>query len=95
MMFLLKASITVAVVLLALTFGMFAALPDSEDSTSPAGGFSHQQLEVDRLMTQRMGTEAQMPMGSDGMLGRSADPAYVRALEQHASEIDRMLGRAP
>ena len=95
MMSLLKASITVTVVLLLLTFGMFAALPHSEDSTSPAGGFSHQQLEVDRLMTQRMGTEAQMAMGSNGMLGRSADPAYVRALEQHASEIDRMLGRAP
>lgn len=94
MPFLLKAALWVWVLLLVLTLGLFVALPGSDDSPPP-GGFSHLQLERDRVMTQQMGTDAQMPVGSDGMLGRSANPAYVRALEQHASEIDRMLGRAP
>ena len=50
-------------------------------------------------MTQQMGTfvgpgmDAVMP--GNGMLGRSADPDYLRALEWHAYEIDRMIGRTP
>lgn len=45
-------------------------------------------------MTQRMATQTQMPMDSSGMLLRSEDPTYVRALEQHTAAIDRMLGRS-
>ena len=91
----LKVAFGAWVLTLALTFGLLLALPESDDASSPAGGFSHQQLEVDRLMTQRMGTSAQMPADPDGMLGRSSSPTYVRALEQHMTEIDRMIGRAP
>ena len=94
MVFLLKASAAVTAILLVFTFAIFAALPESNDSAQPTG-FSHQQLEADRVMTERMGTVRQMPMGTDSMLERSADPIYVRALEQHASDVDRMLGRAP
>ena len=63
------------------------------------GGFSHDQLEADRVMTEQMavaggpGMDAQMQ--SYGMLARSANPAYLRALEQHAYEVDKMIGRAP
>ncbi len=67
--------------------------------TSPEpvmGGFSHAQLEADRLMTQQMaivvGPAMDAQMLSDGMLARSANEAYLRALEQHVYEVDRMLG---
>lgn len=91
----LKAAVGTTLLLLTLTLWLFAALPGAGTSNARPGGFSHSQLEADRIMTQRMGAQAQMPMGSDGMLVRSSDPAYVRALEQHSAEIDRMLGRAP
>lgn len=95
MVTLLKAAVGTMLLLLILTFRLFAALPDAGTRNFPLNGFSHSQLEADRIMTQRMGTQAQMPMSFDGMLRRSSDPAYVRALEQHNAEIDRMLGRAP
>ena len=91
----LKVAVATALLLLILTFLLFAALPDTGTRSASVSRFSHSQLEADRIMTQRMGTQAQMPMGSDGMLARSSDPAYVRALEQHSAEIDRMLGRTP
>lgn len=75
-------------------------LPSPRPAPPPiVGSVSHEALEADRLMTQQMGTytgramEAVMP--ANGMLRRSADQAYLRALEWHAYEIDRMLGRAP
>lgn len=66
----------------------------------PVGGsFSHDQLEADRVMTQQMsvavGPTMDGQMVSNGMLARSANDAYVRALEQHVYEFDRMLGRVP
>jgi len=39
------------------------------------------------------GMDAQMT--GYGMLGRSADPAYVAALERHIAEFDRMAGLRP
>ncbi|HZJ51523.1 MAG TPA: hypothetical protein VFF07_11940 [Actinomycetota bacterium] len=95
MITILKAVAATTLLLLTLTFWLYAALPDTGTRNVPVTGISHSQLEADRIMTQRMGIQAQMPMGSSGMLLRSSDPAYVRALEQHSAEIDRMLGRAP
>ena len=65
----------------------------------PAASFSHAQLEADRAMTQQMGVVVGAGMNAqmtdDGMLHRSADPAYVAALEQHVAEFDRMAGLRP
>lgn len=67
----------------------------------PAGteGFSHAQLEADRVMTQQMALSVdpgmQALMEQDSMLQRSANPAYVRALEDHIRRFDRTLGQAP
>lgn len=94
-MMILKATVTMTLLSLVLTFWLFAAQPDTGARNVPVTGISHSQLEADRIMTQRMGTQALVPMGSSGMLLRSGDPAYVRALEQHSAEIDRMLGRSP
>ena len=84
-----------------LALGAFAVaatvLPDPRPA--PVTGFSHEQLEADRLMTQRMGSylgpgmDAVMP--ANGMVARSQSPAYLRALEQHQYEIDRMVGLTP
>lgn len=96
MMTLLKVTLATSVLLLVATFSLFAALPDPNGGAGPGTTtYSHSLLESDLMMTQRMGTDAQMPMGSDGMLTRSQDPAYLRALEEHSAEVDRMLGRAP
>lgn len=57
-------------------------------------------LAEDAFMTQQMSTpNASGPM-QDGriqepMLQRSQDAGYVRALEQHHADIDRMLARNP
>lgn len=93
----LKVSIATTVLLLIATFGLFAALPDTDVgySGSTSSAYSHTLLESDRLMTQRMGVDAQMPMGSDGMLTRSQNPSYLGALEEHSAQVDRMLGRTP
>jgi hypothetical protein len=63
------------------------------------GSYTHAQLESDRIMTQQMaivvGPGMQSQMTTDGMLERSANDAYLRALEQHAFRVDPILGRAP
>lgn len=80
-----------------LAFVPFAIAVGGSAPSSPM--VSHAQLEADRVMTQQMGTvvgagmDAQMV--SDGMLQRSANPAYVAALEQHVAEFDRMAGLTP
>ena len=65
----------------------------------PANGAPHEQLESDRIMTQQMGVDIgpgmQAGMPANGMLGRSIRASYVRMLEQHAAEVDRMLARRP
>lgn len=60
--------------------------------------YNHAQLQTDAAMTQGMSTpNASGPMQSgkiqEPMLQRSQNPAYVKALEQHQAEIDRMLAR--
>ncbi len=63
------------------------------------GTFSHDLLEADRMMTEQMATyvgpgmEAQMP--DYGMLARSANDAYLRALELHTYQVNKMMGRVP
>lgn len=65
----------------------------SSVSPSSLSGYSHSILEQDRVMTEQMAVQSSM--GEDGMLQRSRDPAYVRALEDHVRQFDRMVGRIP
>ncbi len=69
------------------------------DSPSAAPTFSQAQLEADRVMTQQMATvvgpgmDAQM--ASNGMLERSANGAYLSALQEHITRFDQMTGLSP
>ena len=84
--------ITAGIATLLVTVAIATQVPSwgRVDPSTP----SHAQLEADRLMTSRMsvdvggGMDAQMT--TDGMLERSADDAYVRALEEHARLYARM-----
>ena len=72
--------------------------PGTPPSSSGSSGYSHELLQQDAEMTQRMSTPAaDGPMQSGGVrdtqLDHSQDPAFVRALEQHQADIDRMLAR--
>ena len=68
-------------------------------ATSSGGStYSHELLQRDAEMTQRMSTPAAdgpMQRGAvpDAQLEHSQDPAFVRSLEQHQADIDRMLAR--
>ncbi|MFP5487039.1 MAG: hypothetical protein ACLGHQ_01865 [Acidimicrobiia bacterium] len=58
----------------------------------------HDTLEQDALMTQRMAApNAAGPMFTgqvqDDQLVHSQNPGFVRALEEHQANIDRMLAR--
>ena len=91
-----KLSVATTALMLLATFGLFAALPDPKPGAGASStSYSHALLESDLMMTQRMGTDAQMPMQDAAMLTRSRDPGYLRALEDHSAQVDRMLGRAP
>lgn len=72
---------------------------DPSPSTPPAvvSGYSHEDLQPDADMTRQMSapnanTESQSHT-ADPQLERSKDPAYLRALEQHQRDEDRMLAR--
>jgi len=75
------------------------AITSSVAGSGSMGGFSHAQLEADRIMTEQMasvvGPGMQSQMTTNGMLERSANDAYLRALEEHIYGVDRMLGRVP
>ena len=75
------------------------AITSSVGTSGPMGGVSHGQLEADRIMTEQMasvvGPGMQSQMTTNGMLERSANDAYLRALEQHVYQVDRMFGRVP
>lgn len=67
-------------------------------ATSVRSTYSHDLLQQDANMTQQMSTPtADGPMQRGGLrddqLDHSQDPAFVRALEQHQAEVDRMLAR--
>lgn len=88
-----------------LFFGfVIAAGLASEPGTRPAparstsGGYSHELLQRDAEMTQRMSSpsaDGPMQRGQvrDEQRDHSQDPSFVRALEQHQADIDRMLAR--
>lgn len=90
---LVGAGVIVSVAFVAL------AITNSVGGWGSMGGFSHAQLEADRIMTQRMASDVgagmESQMTTNAMLERSANDAYLRALEQHVYQVDRMLGRAP
>lgn len=71
----------------------FVGAPIVASRTPDVPHISHTLLEADRTMTQQMAV--QTSMADTGMLQRSSNPAYVRALERHVYEFDRMLGRVP
>jgi hypothetical protein len=77
--------------------GAFAVIAGKRTPTDAPG--AHAQLEADRVMAQQMaaaiGPGMQAQMWTDGMLGRTSDAAYLRALDQHTYEVERMLGRMP
>ena len=68
-------------------------------ATSGSGGsISHELLQRDVEMTQRMSTPAadgpmQRGLAPDSQLGHARNPGFVQALEQHQADIDRMLAR--
>lgn len=82
---------TVVFVSTAVVLG--STLPRADDS------FSHDQIEADRVMTEQMATMAgpgmDALMSTHGMLERSANAAYLWALERHTVQVDRMVGRVP
>ena len=78
-----------------------ATKPDQRPApatSSSGGGYSHELLQRDADMTQRMSapnSDGPMQRGQvrDAQLDHSQNPAFVRALEQHQADIDRMLAR--
>ena len=87
----IEAAVIVLFVATAVMLGSGKAAPDDT--------FSHEQLEADRVMTEQMatavGTGMDAQMSTNGMLERSADAAYLRALERHTYQVNRMVGRVP
>lgn len=86
-------------VMLALVAGLGGVVVVAQAVSSVAdrsATFSHEQLEADRLMTLQMSTnvggamDIQMPR--EGMLERSSNEAYVKALEQHIRLYNQMAG---
>ncbi len=78
----------------------FVALAIATSDPVPSSGtYAHALLEADRAMTQRMSVDVgigmQYQMGDYGMLERSQNPEYLRALEEHTRQFDRMLGLNP
>lgn len=95
-------SVLVGVIVVAMVVvGVSERANEPSPSTPPAvvSGYSHEALQPDADMTQQMSapnanTDAQFHT-SDGQLDRSKNnPAYVRALEQHQRDADRMLARS-
>lgn len=60
---------------------------------APGISYSHEVLQQDALMTQQMSTPNAPVHNNDAQLHRSQDPGYVRSLERHQEDIDRMLAR--
>ena len=95
-------SVVVGVIVVTM---VVVGVSERENGSSPStpqpvvSGYSHEELQPDANMTQQMSapnanTDSQFHT-SDGQLDRSkANPAYVRALEQHQRDADRMLARS-
>lgn len=77
-----------------IVFVTFVVLAISfSPSSTDVGSYSHSQLEADRVMTEQMAVQS--AMGPDGLLQRSTDPGYVKALEQHIQQFNRTIGATP
>lgn len=94
----------VAVVVFFGSVAAIGAMSTSEDGagTPPGGastgsGYTHEELQNAASMTQQM-SAPDANTGSPGhngdeQLARSGSPGYVRAVEQHQADIDRMLAK--
>lgn len=74
------------------------ATPTFTPTGSSGGSYSESQLHQDYNMTRYMGNpDAAGPMFSgqlvDPQLQHSQSPAFVRELEEHQADMDRMLGK--
>lgn len=95
-MLIVAALFFVSVIALAVT-----TEPDTRPgpaTSTNVGGYSHALLQRDADMTQRMSSptaDGAMQRGEvrDAQLDHSQSSAFVRALEQHQDDIDRMLAR--
>lgn len=89
------AVLLVAVALLVALIG--GAASGGVGPSVPADGSMHDVYEQDRMMTEQMGLDVgpgmQSMMADDHMLHRSLGETYMRGLERHACEVDRMLAR--
>lgn len=80
-----------------VVFTAFLVLAIGSSAPDPAmGAFPPSLLDQDVVMTQRMATDVgsgmQASMNAQGMLERSSNPVYVRALEEHLRLYERSLG---
>jgi hypothetical protein len=71
--------------------------PGAPSRPAYSGTYDHNQLQRDAGMTQNMSTpnantDSQYHR-NDEQLTHSSDPAFVRDLEAHQADIDRMLAR--
>ena len=97
----LKRLLIVAVAFLGLvtTVGVVSGPGDAIPgrSSSPAAVYSHDELQRAADMTQQMSTPGANTGSTyhagDEQLQRSSSAGYVRAVEQHQADVDRMLGR--
>jgi len=83
-----------------VVFVTFLVVAVTMSEPAPSSGmFPHSMLEADRVMAERMavdvGTGMQYTMAANGMLERSSNPAYLRALEEHTYWFEKSLGRVP
>lgn len=72
--------------------------PQPARAPTSGGNYSHEVLQGDAEMTQRMSTptaDGRMQRGEtrDAQLDRSQNPGFLADLEQHQADIDRMLAR--
>jgi hypothetical protein len=98
----LRRVIITAVVLFGGMLTVAAVSEPARDAGAPSqpaysGSSDHNQLQRDSQMTQNMSTP-NAHTGSqyhrdDEQLSHSRNPAFVRDLEAHQADIDRMLGR--
>lgn len=99
----LKGLLVVAIVFFATVMAIgLVAMPDDPTNgpvTRPAGtpGYTHEELQRAADMTQQMSAPSAntgSPIhASDEQLALSHSAGYVQAVEQHQSDIDRMLAQ--
>lgn len=96
----LKRLLVIAVAFLGLVITVSAVSGPGEATPGRSSGaavYSHNELQRAANMTQQMSTpnaNTDSPYHTgDEQLQRSSNSGYVRAVEQHQADIDRMLAR--